>query len=382
MVTVLITVTSFSQYQYDVRTELQYVNKDVLVQIDELFFTYNKELKDNSIIFSSNMNFTEENLGSLLETQLNIPVNLIIKNKDSLPNFEKVGGVNCELAEQLCSNASFTGTNSGFGIQELNSTNAGCLLGNEHQSSWYYVNIQTGGTLNINIVPNSPTDYDFAIWGPFTSATANVNCPPINLPLRCDFAATTAGTGLSSTPGIGYQTSINALSNQIYILLIDNFSSTNIGYSVNFNTSTAILGCTPVILPVTLKNFSGSQINNNNVLDIEFESEINTFQLIIQRSIDGLNYEQIGIINMLNTSSIPTRYKFIDNLFINEINYYKIKQIDMNGDINNIDKVVVIENKNKKVINQFNILGQPVTNDYKGIIIVVYDDLSIEKIVR
>ncbi|MEZ4889881.1 MAG: hypothetical protein R2779_04725 [Crocinitomicaceae bacterium] len=68
-----------------------------------------------------------------------------------------------------------TNNSSGAGTQELNGSSKGCMS-TEHQSSWYYINVQTGGDLTLTIAPQNVTDdYDFAIWGPFTSATANAS---------------------------------------------------------------------------------------------------------------------------------------------------------------------------------------------------------------
>src|SRR5690606_31485899 len=110
---------------------------------------------------------------------------------------EKAGGPDGESAELLCSNASMSANSAGSGTtQELNGSNQGCMSV-EHQSSWYYVNIGTGGNLTMTIDPsNNSDDYDFAIWGPFTSANAGANCPPLSAPIRCSWSSVTDQTGM------------------------------------------------------------------------------------------------------------------------------------------------------------------------------------------
>ena len=84
------------------------------------------------------------------------------------------GGVpptNCLGATTICSDNTFSGNSSGFGTQELNSSNDGCLSG-EHQSSWYFFQATAAGTIEFTISPQNGTDdYDFAIWGPYPSTS-------------------------------------------------------------------------------------------------------------------------------------------------------------------------------------------------------------------
>lgn len=74
-----------------------------------------------------------------------------------------INAQNCSGATQVCSNSPFSGNSSGFSTQELNACNQGCLTV-EHQSSWYVIQIQTSGTLNMTIAPGVGVDYDYALW--------------------------------------------------------------------------------------------------------------------------------------------------------------------------------------------------------------------------
>jgi len=177
----------YSQNDYKVHVEMSNANKETIVKLDEHISTYNRHISENIISFSTAENYSEWFIDSLF-VKIGVEPFLVIKDKTEPNTIEKIGGNNCETAQILCSNESVTGIASGYGTQELNSTNQGCLS-IEHQSSWYYVNIQTGGSFNFIINPNNNNnDYDFAVWGPFTSATANANCQPISGPIRCSFA--------------------------------------------------------------------------------------------------------------------------------------------------------------------------------------------------
>ena len=86
------------------------------------------------------------------------------------------------------------------------------------------------------------------------------------------------------------------------------------------------------ILPITLLSFSGENFKNYNKLYWTTSSEINNDFFTIERSDDGLTFTELGIINGQGNSSINHDYEFIDNLPINGVSYYRIKQTDFNGD--------------------------------------------------
>ena len=92
----------------------------------------------------------------------------------------------CDGAVPLCSDQQFNGNSSGNGdVNDLDSSNQGCLLSGENQSSWYIIQPVTTGTIAFSISPTPIVDYDFAVWGPFPT----VQCPITSPPLRCSFSA-------------------------------------------------------------------------------------------------------------------------------------------------------------------------------------------------
>lgn len=92
----------------------------------------------------------------------------------------------CVDAIAVCGNSSISYTPNGFGTQELPEGNCGSFL--ERYSVWYKFTVATSGTLTFAITPNTPSDYDWYLWGP------NVTCANKGNTIRC-----------SSTPGGGDQ---------------------------------------------------------------------------------------------------------------------------------------------------------------------------------
>ena len=141
----------------------------------------------------------------------------------------------------------------------------------------------------------------------------------------------------------------------------------------------AVLDCTPIVLPVELVDFSGKNIVNENILTWETQSELNNSHFVLQHSTDGKNWKNIDQITGAGTTTVPKEYQSIHRDFIDDINYYRLKQVDYNGDVE-ILNVVSIENSSRNsLIKRVNTLGQEVDEQYEGIIIEYYEDGTIRK---
>lgn len=138
-----------------------------------------------------------------------------------------------------------------------------CLLGGEHRSVWFIFTVQQSGTMGFLLCPNAAVgnDYDFAMWDvtglqdPCSIFQGTGNVPA---PIRCNFSipnqSTCCGgiscsnnglTGLDHTNpqagNISYGASgpavmpgLNVTAGQTFLLLIDNWSNNNVGFTINF----------------------------------------------------------------------------------------------------------------------------------------------------
>lgn len=387
----------FAQYQYKIDLNSpQGEGKSYLSAIENYIpNTYNRTVSDSYIQFSTEINYTVHFVDSVAHLA-GVPAGSVVRSKGQPQIIEKVGGVNCSSAEQICTNSSLPGNSSGAGIQELNSTNRGCL-NSEHQSSWYYINIQVGGSLSFRINPSSSSDYDFAVWGPFTAANASANCPPVTAPIRCSYAAGTGSTGIrvgetnttEGSGGTGWVNALNVSANQVYILLIDNFSNSGVGYNFDFNwgtnISTAVIGCIPVTLPVEMAGFSGSYSSNVNTLKWYTETELNNDYFEVEWTTtpgESASWNRIDAIDGAGNSESRLDYSINHYNYVrNAINYYRIKQVDYNGQTRTYPTYVSIDNrlKSEKLVKVVNLFGQEVSESEKGVVIYVYDDGTTEK---
>lgn len=243
---------------------------------------------------------------------------------------------NCVGGTTVCNDASFSGNSTGSGAQELSALNRGCLTNNEHQSSWYFFQAQTSGTIQLNITPaNGTDDYDFAIWGPFTGS---LGCPPCDAPFRCSYAGGGGTTGLSTgsvdvSEGAGgdrFVSAINATAGQRFIMVIDNFSVSSQPFTLDWTlTGGATLGCT--VLPVELLSFSGTAEGIRNKLNWMTASETNNQYFTLERSANGYDFYELTKVQGAGTSSSMHFYESYDENPLEGINYYRLKQVDFDG---------------------------------------------------
>ena len=387
----------FSQSQYKIGLTASAADSKMYLSMieDHIPDTYARLVADNLIQFSTGTNYSVDYIDSIC-TISGIPFETIAKSKGPIEIREKVGGTNCGAAQQICNNTSLPGNSSGYGTQELTNNNSGCL-GTEHQSSWYYINIQTGGSLSFRIDPSGNSDYDFAVWGPFTAANAAANCPPQNGPVRCSYAEGKGNTGMRDNEsgssenqnGDGWISSLNVNANEVYILLIDNYSASGVGYTFDFNwggnNTTAVIGCTPVVLPVEMSSFSGSYYSNANVLNWSTETELNNDYFQVEWTTtpsESTSWNKLDIIDGAGDSQSKLDYSMNHYTYTrNTINYYRIKQVDYNGQIRSYPDIIAIDNRQKseKLLKVVNLFGQEVSESEKGVVIYVYDDGSTEK---
>lgn len=253
----------------------------------------------------------------------------------------------CSTKVEICDNTTFNGNSNGFGIQELNNTNRGCITSNERQSSWFLLNVLDGGTFTFTITPlNGTDDYDFAIWN---------DCPN-SQPVRCSYAAGGNSTGLSLTEtdlsenslGNRFVKHLDVLPNEQYVLLVNNFTASNSPFNLTFG-GTANLGC--LILSDNFK-IDGNPKNDYNELTI-----INNSDCFLEFSNNGYNWNYLRKVDNEIVLHKPT------NLYT----YYRLNTHTKCSD------VIVIRNanfNNVTILNVYDLLGRKVPENYNGIKII------------
>lgn len=84
-------------------------------------------------------------------------------------------------------------------------------------------------------------------------------------------------------------------------------------------------------LPIVLGNFDAECKNGKVNLTWNTISEVNNDKFIIERSENGLDYDELFIVHGAGNSNQPLNYMATDIKPIRGIGYYRLKQIDFNG---------------------------------------------------
>jgi len=117
-----------------------------------------------------------------------------------------------------------------------------------------------------------------------------------------------------------------------------------------------VVNLTPSLLPIEWSDFFAWQEDEAIHLKWTTASERNSSHFEVERSIDGLNFKPIGEKIAKGYSTKTQTYDFIDNQPIIGQNYYRIKQVDHDGQLN-YSKIEVVNFKNRT--NSPNIFPNP-----------------------
>lgn len=102
-------------------------------------------------------------------------------------------------------------------------------------------------------------------------------------------------------------------------------------------------------LPVTLKSFQAFISGNKSLLKWTTANESNNKGFAIERSLDNKIWSEIGFVNGAVNSTSQKNYSFTDNNPLKSLNYYRLKQIDFDGQTS-ISKIEQLDFS--KILNQ------------------------------
>lgn len=97
---------------------------------------------------------------------------------------------------------------------------------------------------------------------------------------------------------------------------------------------TEVFGESQSLLPITLSLFRGETTANNNVLTWTTATELNSKGFELLRSADGVNFSSISLVNskaIKGSSTVPLTYQYRDQNPVNGNNYYRLKQVSIDG---------------------------------------------------
>lgn len=178
---------------------------------------------------------------------------------DGTSTWPIVYGQDCSVSLPVCAVSSTVGNPGFIGSGNYcdypgNSTGCpggSCIYVGERNSVWYTLTTNAAGTLSFTLTPNSPVDFDFALYDITGNASA---CSQIAantiLPIRCSYSGLigSGATGMGSTgteacDGTGgtldqWTSTLAVTAGQTFLLLVSNYSTSSfVGFNINWNTS-------------------------------------------------------------------------------------------------------------------------------------------------
>src|SRR5258708_40341589 len=85
------------------------------------------------------------------------------------------------------------------------------------------------------------------------------------------------------------------------------------------------------VLPVGLLSFDAEKKGASVLLTWKTAQEQKSDRFEIERSADGISYHLIGTLAASGNTSMVTSYSFTDHQPLDGINYYRLKQVDIDG---------------------------------------------------
>ncbi|KAA0259831.1 MAG: T9SS C-terminal target domain-containing protein, partial [Chlorobiota bacterium] len=96
-----------------------------------------------------------------------------------------------------------------------------------------------------------------------------------------------------------------------------------------------------ISLPVELTSFAATQNGTSVVIDWATATETNNMGFDVERSVDGVSFAKIGFVKGAGTTTSAQSYKFTDESAQAGKNFYRLRQIDMNGEFTYTDAIEV-----------------------------------------
>ena len=150
---------------------------------------------------------------------------------------------------------------------------------------------------------------------------------------------------VTTTPKLLTKVSLTKSSTSVVIGSTDVTCSTQSATKVNLvtdNFDVATINClVNTVLAVELLDFKGKNTEGGNLLTWRTESEINNNHFVVEKSIDGRVFSNVGTVKGNGTTTATQIYTFTDATPYNAVSYYRLNQVDNDGKTT-LSKVIAI----------------------------------------
>lgn len=251
---------------------------------------------NNEVIFLDNATHT----GAKSTSHVNGPVIKIGNDAFTFPTGDGTYYAPIEITAPSNVNDQFTATYFKNPYSNISSLGTGL----DHVSSWeYWILDRNSGSSNVNVR---------LYYNSGRSGTVNQ---------QTDLRVARFDGSQWVNHGNGGTSGSNSDGNVISSSSISSFSPFTLGSSSTLNP-----------LPVSLLNFNAIPVNNEVKVSWTTTSEINNDYFNVEKSLDGKNWTSIGRVEGAENSNILNNYLLVDVNPVIGIQYYRLKQVDLNGE--------------------------------------------------
>ena len=132
----------------------------------------------------------------------------------------------------------------------------------------------------------------------------------------------------------------NLLANTNYLLYVDGLNNTKATFTLTLGGS---------VLPVTLVEFKGNLSGGKVDLAWKTSQEINSKEFMVEKSIDGTNFNQFAVVPAKGNSTVENTYNLTDDQPYSGNTFYRLKVLDKDGRFE-YSQIVKIKTPKKPVI--------------------------------
>lgn len=277
------------------------------------------------------------------------------------------------VANNSCATATIIGTTGNAGTANSTTTGASIsragevcetLTGNADDDVWFrFTTDGDGGNVAIAITGAATVlDPVVQVYSGTCGALVNIGCADAT-----DAGASPANNETASVTGLAANTTYYV---RVYGYGVYNATTPTSGA---FTITTSGTGVAGAPIPIELKSFTGKVQSSANTLSWETVTEINVKSHILERSVDGKGWSEVGSLAGKRNSQALVQYTLEDRKPLIKA-YYRLRSVDFDGK-ESLSNVIALTRKGKD-FGISNVYPSPTTSD----VIVQFNATSEEKI--
>lgn len=196
------------------------------------------------------------------------------------------------------------------------------------QGSVNFLGTSTPKYNTINVIDNGPSKVVFTWQSNFTSFLPN-SFVHNEVPDTATHLYTLYFKVANASFPAGFALDPNLMKGQQFMITDNGGTPTEVPYQDGF-------------LPVEMLSFKADKVGDDNVLlSWETVKELNNDKFVIEKKRNNGDFEAIGEVKGAGTTDDLQRYTFLDKTGLSDQNYYRLRQIDVDGSVNYSDIVEI-----------------------------------------